>query len=234
MNISGGIDNPNAFNNLVDTITDKVGDTLGTIQSRVQETANEKALRIREYRAEASRMASLANKRLDRLEQNGLEKSPAYQGYLANGGQKFSVRGKTYNEVQAEVARMKAFIDANTSTVRGVNNYLKEIAANTGIKYKTLTDLREKSTKFFELADKVEQYLRTVDDMATAIGYQKIWEQINQYTDSNRIDLASSEVSVEDMIEDVTQAIREFEKPEFLNFNDIQGVSNGWFELPKE
>lgn len=223
------------FEKVLDNIADKIEDSTKKATERVQSKVNEKAERLKEYRKEASRMASLANKRLARLEQNDLKDSPAYRGYLESGGVRFSVRGKTHNELQKEVARLNAFINANTSTVRGVNNYLKEIAANTGIHYKNLTELREKAPKFFELANKVEQYLRTVDDMASAIGYQKIWTAINTYTQSNRIDLAASENNVDDMIVDITDAIREYEKPEFVNLNDIDGFSGGhWFELPKE
>ena len=179
-------------------------------------------------------MASLANKRLNRLESNNLQDSPAYRGYLEKGGQRFSVRGKSYNEVQAEVARMKAFIDANTSTVRGVNNYLREIASNTGIKYSNLTELRKKAPKFFELANKVEQYLRTVEDMASAIGYGKIWESINVYTQQNKVDLSASENDVDKMIADITKAIVEHEKPEYMDFSNIDGAKSQWFKLPKE
>lgn len=223
------------FENLSNMVFEKLTDSLGKAQARLQESANEKAERIKEYRKEASRMASLANKRLNRLEENDLKDSPAYRGYLEKGGKKFSVRGKDYNQVQAEIARMKAFIDANTSTVRGVNNYLKEIAANTGIQYKNLSELREKAPKFFELASKVEQYLRDVEDMASAIGYEKIWESINVYVEQNKIDLRSSENDVDKMIEDITQAIKEFEKPEYINLNDIDGFDGGkWYSLPKE
>ena len=235
IDLSFNTDGSKLFQNLADKVFEKLTDSLGKAQTRLQENANEKAERIREYRKEASRMASMANKRLNRLEENDLKDSPAYRGYLEKGGKRFSVRGKTYNQVQAEVARMKAFIDANTSTVRGVNNYLKEIAANTGIQYKNLSELREKAPKFFELASKVEQYLRDVEDMASAIGYEKIWESINVYVEQNKIDLRSSENDVDKMIEDITQAIKEFEKPEYVNLNDIDGFNGGtWYNLPKE
>lgn len=235
IDLSFNTDGTKLFQNLTDKVFEKLTDSLGKAQSRLQENANEKAERIKEYRKEASRMASLANKRLNRLEENDLKDSPAYRGYLEKGGKKFSVRGKDYNQVQAEVARMKAFIDANTSTVRGVNNYLKEIAANTGIQYKNLSELREKAPKFFELASKVEQYLRDVEDMASAIGYEKIWESINVYVEQNKIDLRSSENDVDSMIEDISQAIKEFEKPEYVNLNDIDGFNGGtWYNLPKE
>lgn len=158
-------------------------------------------------RKETSRLASMANKRLQRLEKAGLESSPAYQKWIDEGGQKFSVRGKTINEVQAEMARLRKFIDAKTSTIRGINNTLKEMAANTGMQYKNLTDLRAKSENFFNLASKVEQYLRTVEDIASAIGYQKIWEVINEYVKDSSIDLGDSGVDLDRLTELVTNAI---------------------------
>lgn len=186
---------------------------------------SEKVAKIRAYRKEASRLASIANKRVERLEKNNLQSSPAYQAYLSTGG-RFGVKGKTYNEVQAEVSRLKRFIDSNTSTISGVNNTLKEMAKNTGIKYKNLEDLRSKSTKFFELASKVEQYLRTVEDMASAIGYQKIWEAINQYTQDGKIDLSAGEVDIDSMVDSVSKALAEYDQP--------APIIEGWYSLKKD
>lgn len=169
--------------------------------------------RIRAFRAEASRLASMANKRIERLEKNNLTDSPAYKRYIKDGGQRFGVKGKSYNQVQAEVARLNRFLNSETSTVRGVNSVLKNMAENTGIEYKNLTDLKEKSSKFFELASKVEQYLRTVDDMASAIGYQKIWEVINEYVSVGEINLTDSKSDIDSMIEKVTNAIKEYDEP---------------------
>ena len=169
--------------------------------------------RIRAFRAEASRLASMANKRIERLEKNNLTDSPAYKRYIKDGGQRFGVKGKSYNQVQAEVARLNRFLNSETSTIRGVNSVLKNMAENTGIEYKNLTDLKEKSSKFFELASKVEQYLRTVDDMASAIGYQKIWEVINEYVSVGEINLTDSKSDIDSMIEKVTNAIKEYDEP---------------------
>ena len=186
---------------------------------------NAKAAKIQQYRKEATRLASMANKRVARLESNGLQSSPAYVKYLEGGG-KFGVKGKTHNELQKEVARLKRFIDSNTSTVKGVNETLKDMAKNTGITYKTLGELREKSGKFFELASKVEQYLRVVDDMASAIGYQKIWTAINQYTKDSQIDLSSGEVDIDSMILSITSALKEYDDP--------TPIIEGWYSLKKD
>lgn len=192
--------------------------------ARINKEVPEKVDRIRMYRAQASRLASLANKRVARLESNGLTDSPAYKAYIETGG-KFGVRGKDHNQLQSEVARLKKFIESTTSTVKGVTNTLKEMASNTGIKYENLKDLRSKAAKFFELSSKVEQYLRTVDDMASAIGYQKIWEAINQYVKSGEIDLSSSDGDIDGMVKAVTDAIKEYDQP-------IQKLGgSGWFTL---
>lgn len=191
---------------------------------RINREVPEKVDRIRMYRAQASGLVSLANKRIKRLESNGLTDSPAYKKYIETGG-KFGVRGKDHNQLQAEVARLRKFIESETSTVRGVTNTLKEMASNTGIKYENLQDLRSKASKFFELSSKVEQYLRTVDDMASAIGYQKIWEAINQYVKTEEVDLSSSEGDIDGMVKAVTDAIKEYDQP-------IQKLGgNGWFTL---
>ena len=166
---------------------------------------------ISDLRKETSRLASMANKRITRLERNDLKSSPAYKNYIADGRGRFGVAGKTYNQVQSELARLRKFINSETSTVRGAGSVLKSMAANTGIKYKNMKDLKQKSAKFFELSSKVEQYLRTVDDMASAIGYQKIWEAINVYTKEKSIDLGNTTASVDSMVDAITGAIKEYE-----------------------
>lgn len=165
-----------------------------------------KEKQVAEYRKEASRLASMANKRVKRLEANDLRDAPAYKGYIESGG-KFSVKGKTYNQLQVEVARMRTFINANTSTIKGVNKYLKDIADNTKIKYKNLADLRAKSSKFFELSAKVQQYLRDLDNMASSIGYQKIWEAINVYVSNGNVDLAGAELDIDQVVDRIGRAI---------------------------
>ena len=185
---------------------------------------DDKVKRLQFMRKEANRLASMANKRVRRLEQNNLTDAPAYQQYIASGG-KFSVRGKDYNQLQQEISRLQSFLSSETSTVRGYNNVLKEMAKNTGIKYKNLADLKEKASNFFELHSKVEQYLRQVEDMASAIGYQKIWETINQYVKNNKVNLASDRLNIDDMVKQLTDAIKAHDEP-FKGFNNSM-----WYEL---
>lgn len=179
-------------------------------------------------RKEASRLASVANKRIKRLEGRGLTDSPAYQKWIDEGGQKFGVKGKTFNEVQKEMARLRRFIDSETSTIRGYHQVLKNMAANTGIKYNKIGELYSRAEKFFELSSKVEQYLRTVDDMASAIGYQKIWEAINQYTKEAGIELDDADANIDQMVQMVANAL----KGQQGNINKIGRLNdNAWILL---
>ena len=184
-----------------------------------------KAGEVRENRKRISRLVSLANKRLKRLENAGLADSPAYQKWVEAGAEKFSVKGKDHNQLQRELSRLKNFIESETSTVRGVNNVLKTMAQNTGIEYSNMKDLKDNAKTFFELSSKVEQYLRTVDDIASAIGYQKIWESINQYVKDERITLTDAKMNIDQMIKVVTDMLK-------ASNNRYIDQDNWWFLTP--
>lgn len=175
---------------------------------------NKASDKYKELRKEVSRMASMANKRIDRLERNNLTMLPAYQAWEKNGSVRFSVKGKSYEETQAEYWRLKKFLDDRTSTVKQANDFLKEMAENTGIQYNGLEDLKAKSAKFFELADLIKQYNQSINQSAQALDYQKIWKDINNYVLDTDADLADA-VSSEEQLE------------KFLNYmNLVQPVEN--------
>ena len=159
-------------------------------------------------------MASMANKRLNRLENNNLTMLPAYQAWEQNGSIRFSVKGKDYNQLQAEYWRLKNFLDDRTSTVREANAFLKEMAENTGIQYHGLEDLKNKSARFFELAEKIREYNQAIGQAAQALDYQKIWQQINTAVQEDALDLSEA-VSSDEQLE------------RFLDFmNDVQPVED--------
>lgn len=161
---------------------------------------NKASDKYKELRKEVSRMASMANKRIDRLERNNLTMLPAYQAWESNGSIRFSVKGKSYEETQAEYWRLKKFLDDRTSTVKQANDFLREMAENTGIQYNGLEDLKAKSAKFFELADLIKQYNQSINQSAQALDYQKIWQDINTYVLDTDADLAAA-VSSEEQLE---------------------------------
>ena len=101
---------------------------MGALKTEIEAIEHEqKALR-----AQVSHLASMANKRLDRLEKNELTSSPAYQKWEQNGSHRFSVSGKNYSEVQSEYWRVKDFLEMRTSSVTGTKAVLQEIATNIG------------------------------------------------------------------------------------------------------
>lgn len=173
--------------------------------------ASDEYLRLK---AEVSRKSSMANKRLVRLENNNLTSSPAYQKWVDyQGGVKFSVKGKDYNQLQQELARVNQFIEAKTSTVRGLNKVLKEMAENTGIKYGSVKELQSKSKNFFALADKIKEYLRQTEGSASAIGYQPVWQAINEYVQQEKIDLGDSELEIDGLVDKIAK-LTSYEKVE--------------------
>ena len=173
--------------------------------------ASDEYLRLK---AEVSRKASMANKRLVRLENNNLTSSPAYQKWVDyQGGVKFSVRGKDYNQLQQELARVNQFIEAKTSTVRGLNKVLKEMAENTGIQYGSVKELQSKSKNFFALADKIKECLRQTEGSASAIGYQPVWQAINEYVQQEKIDLGDSELEIDGLVDKIAK-LTSYEKVE--------------------
>lgn len=197
------------------------------------------ALNEKEFRKEVTKIVSVANKRIERLEKSNLKDSPAYQKLLNDGGVRFSVKGKTHNQLQSEVARLKKFMESETSTVRGLNNTLKNMAKVTGVKYRNLRDLQSKAKNFFTLANKVEQYLRTVNDIASAIGYQKIWTAINQYVQKNKIDLANAEGNIEGLTKTVSELLAGYDRGKIVTEEQHKkivesGVQNMVDDIAKE
>ena len=83
-----------------------------------------------------------ANKRLKRLQ--GLETlSPALSSVMESGG-KFSLKGKTRNEVIKESSRAIAFINMRTSTVSGAKQFENNFAAKLSNKSKNITNDQRK------------------------------------------------------------------------------------------
>ena len=163
--------------------------------------------KLKELKKEIQRKANIAHKRLKRLEKNNLTELPAYQQWVKDGKVRFGVRGKNYNELQAELARLNRFLDSKTSLVRQANKYLKEIAEMTGVKYRRVRELPDKLSNFFRISEKVEEYLRNVEGTASAIGYHKIWEVVNEVVKMEGRELDGSEEEMEAIIQDAIDAL---------------------------
>ena len=171
---------------------------MGALKTEIEAIEHEqKALR-----AQVSHLASMANKRLDRLEKNELTSSPAYQKWEQNGSHRFSVSGKSYSEVQSEYWRVKDFLEMRTSSVTGTKAVLQEIATNIGwgkIDFENIALTQTQLSNFFAIANTVSQYLDSVDESAAALDYQEIWNTINAAYQQGKIDFNNAELDAEQM-----------------------------------
>lgn len=176
---------------------------------------------------EMNRKISMANKRLTRLENNNLVNTSAYQNWLKyKDGERFSVKGKNYRELQKELKSLDLFLKNESSLVREANKQLKDIARLVGHKVTSVKQLSGELSNLFRLFDKVEEYLRNVEYMASAIGYQKIWEITNNYLQTRKIDLTDNVENLEPMVEEISKMIA-------LNQTDeiIKDFGNLWGDL---
>lgn len=200
------------------------------VKQKVEEIKREE----KELRKQVSRLASMANKRIQRLEQSELTATPAYKSWEENGAHRFSVRGKTYQEVQAEYWRVKKFIENKTSTVSGAKQVLYDMASATGIEYTDIADLQAKASSFFSIASKVKQYLQSVGDSAVALDYQKIWEQINLYIKEENVELAGVEGDLQ-AIDDIVSRMLQLKEEEtyYSEFDKLFDAmeKGGWFKV---
>lgn len=77
-----------------------------------------------------SRLASAANKRLKRMKTKG-ESSPALIRAMESGG-KFSVKGKSLNELKKEFMRVKSFLQDKTSDLKQWKKLKKKLQESLG------------------------------------------------------------------------------------------------------
>lgn len=192
---------------------------------RAHERLKNDAEMSKEFRQEVSRKASLANKRLARLEKNNLEDSPAYKKFLESGGTKFSIRGKKGSELSKELIKIDNFINMKTSTVKGLNKVLRDTADRVGVTYKDMKQLQAYSSRFFELYNKSLQYLDTVEKMGHAFDSTEIMETVKQVVAQEKIDLAESGQAIDEMSQRVTDMLTDID-----NHDELLG-GDDWFRL---
>lgn len=161
----------------------------------------------KKYRQEASRKVSMANKRLKRLQQQDLTMSPSYKKWIDEGGQKFGIKGKSMEEVRMEVARLNKFLKQTTSTVTGTKKYLSNIANQVGIKqWGSFQSLNNQLRGFFEVADRLQEYLKNSKEVSVSIGYKKIWEQVTEYAETTGKEFVSLNEDIVDIANTILQA----------------------------
>lgn len=94
-----------------------------------------------------------ANKRIKRLE-NNKTLSPALNSVMESGG-KFTLKGKTRNEVLKEASRAIAFMNMQTSTLQGTKKFENNFSKKLSNKSKNITNEQRKI--LFDSFRKLEQ-----------------------------------------------------------------------------
>lgn len=159
-------------------------------------------------------MAATANKNVEELRARNIE-SPALQAYEESGAIRFGVKGKNKFQLQVEYDRIKHFMNLSTSSVEKAIEVLKQTAENTGIRYGSVEDLERNSKQFFQISSLVQQYLESADGAAAALGYERIWQAINESVEQGKIDLSNAN-SIEEQAQTVIDSL-----------TDLINVENG-------
>lgn len=117
------------------------------------------AMTRKELAKAVSTLASAGNKRLKRIEQAGLEDYSSAYRYIQRTGGKFSVRGKSKEELILEYKRAKGFLSParKTSTVSGIKaskeeNELK-VEERLGVTFKNEDEAKEFWKAYNKYAD---------------------------------------------------------------------------------
>lgn len=120
---------------------------------RKQLPDNFASMKRKDLVAEMQPTIDAANKRLQRLQ--GLETlSPALNSVMQSGG-KFTLKGKTRNEIIKEASRALSFINMKTSTVSGAKQFERNFAAKLSNKSKDITNDQRKT--LFDSFRKLQQ-----------------------------------------------------------------------------
>lgn len=142
--------------------------------SRLEDEVRSK--KIREY---SYKVSGIANKRIRRLEETGLE-SPAYRHWSeSRGGRMFGIRGLDDDGVVQEIQEGERFINMGTSSVRGATKYVKEIGERLGLDGDRV-EIQDMSGTVFEVSSRIEQYLRTAGE-GHAIGSDILQQYVTEF-----------------------------------------------------
>lgn len=177
------------------------------------------------------RKVAMANKRLTRLENNNMQNLPAYRyakDMLGEDRDRFTSAGKDENELRKELMRVENFLNSKTSKVRDANKYLKGIAERAGIKYNKVSELPGKTKHFFELASKVEQYLKNVEGSHHAVGYQEVWETVSEYVKDNDVDLDEENFDIDTYLDDLIEQSGYDNMADAMDLDDLDWFTVKW------
>ena len=96
----------------------------------------------KELREATSTLSSVANKRVERLENKGFKNSIAYANYSQgkSGGERFGIRNKNRQEVEIEYRRLRNFTNSKSSTITGARAERNKVLNTLGLGNENITD----------------------------------------------------------------------------------------------
>ena len=157
--------------------------TASLLDMSIGEFANLSKMQLRQV---VSRLSDTANKRFRSLTKSGVE-SLALREAEESGG-KFSTRGKGLDELRAEYLRVKDFLSARTSTVRGArsvqNEAIQDLKNIYGDDLRGV-DIRQLLNDFYKLQNYDEEY----QAQKLRYGYLLDGNKMEEYSEGEKDDI---------------------------------------------
>lgn len=171
--------------------------------------SNDEIMRMseKELRAVVTKLNSVANKRIKRLQENAQEivdYSKAYDQAMQSGG-RFSVKNKNLNELRAEYKRVSNFLNSKTSSSRGTKKVIKSTILTLNKKGVTVTV--EELGSIWEIYKK----LKEMDPIISFFDSGQVIEAIKN----------SSGNTYEEILEDVLEELKGKYEEKEQEYNDF-------------
>lgn len=181
---------------------------------------------IRALKKDIHRKIGIANKRIDRLKEQGLENAPAYRNLVETSGtRRFSIKGyKSKNELRRLEAQLDQFINRKTSTVTGVKKWRKGIADSLGVNYEKVSEIGHNLDKYIDLLGKLTQLQRSRSGVEQ--GSDRRVNAINKYIQENEINIGA--VDIDDLVQLVDDMMQEEEEAYIRQIGEWEEFDGLW------
>lgn len=166
-----------------------------------------------ELASKVSKLANKANQRIDRLRDKGFDTNPALQSFMKNrAGQRFSVAGKNYRELQTELSQVEYFLRLKTGTITGYREHMIDSFNNIATNAELLStlDLHKYSTRFWDVYRGIEDSLQR-QGLIAIFDSEEIRDAVERYVlgNANNSPLNLLDDDIEDQINDIIDIIEE-------------------------
>lgn len=158
-----------------------------------------------------SKLASAANKRLKRIEQAGLKEYSSAYRYIQSSGGKFSVKGKSKEELILEYKRVKGYLspERRTSTVAGTRKVKEEneqkVADRLGVTFKNEKESKDfwraynkyadthRSDVYNQGSDTIQRLIAQRVEQGKSLNATAVTKMINKYIEAEREEISRIE-----------------------------------------